>query len=82
MIIVRAASARTDKLCKAVLAAFTRKKTVRCELAADSSVELTIVNVAHKKIFIARKLVTGVNIAVRNDGKIFVARAAGGNFFL
>lgn len=82
VIIVCTASAAANEFGKAAFAVLTRKKTVGGELFADLPVESAVVHVAHKKIFIAGKLVTGINVAVRHDGKIFVAGTAGGNFLL
>ena len=79
VIVVGAASAAAYEFSKAVIATSAGKKTGRSELAADIRVQLSLVHVAHVKIPVARKLVAGIDVAVRRDGKIFVAGAAGGH---
>ena len=82
VIIVRTASSAAYEFRKTVFTALSREQAVRSELFSDCGVKLAFVNVAHQKLFLSRELVTGVNIAVRHDREILVARAAGGNLFV
>ena len=81
IIIVCAAASAANILCKAIPAALAREKTAFCKLRADFRVQPALVNIAHIKFFIARKLVAGVNIAVWHNGKVFVSGAARRNHF-
>ena len=81
MIVVRRATAAAYEFSKTAVAIFACKQTRTCEFFPYDGVDYAVVYVAHKKIFIARKLVTGIKVAVGHDGKIFVSRAACGNAF-
>ena len=76
MIIVGAATARTDELCKAILALFTGKQTGIFKFFPYVLAFNARIHAAHFEVFIPRKLVAGINIAARRHRKIFVAGAA------
>ena len=79
VIVVGVAAARTDELGKAVLALFTREQAGVFELLPNFRMHDALLYVAEIELGIARELMAGVQIAVWHDGKIFVARAAGGD---
>ena len=77
VVVVCAATAAAYEFCKAVFAALAGEQAGRGKARTDIAAELAFKHVAHIKIFVARELVAGINIAVRHHRKIFVARAAG-----
>ena len=82
VVIVCAAASAANEFCKTIIALFPCKKTVFGKLISDTAIFYAVFDVAQKKIFVACKLMAGINIAVRHNRKIFVARSAGGNSFL
>ena len=79
VIVVRAAPAAAYVLREAAVAFFAGEQAGIAELRADLFVELSFKDAAHAEISVPRKLMAGIDIPVRHDGKILVARAAGGN---
>ena len=60
IVIVRATPARTDKFRETVFAFFTGEKTGVFELLADIFSRYSLLYVAHFKILVSRKLMTGI----------------------
>ena len=75
MIVVCATTARTNKFRKAVFAFFTREKAGIFEFFANIGAGNALVYATHFKRAVPRKLMAGIQIAVGDNGKIFVARA-------
>ena len=76
MVIVGVAAARADKFRKAVPAFFSREQTGIFEFFPDVGTGDPLIDAAHVKILVPRKLVAGIEVAAGDDGKILVARAA------
>ena len=81
MVIIGVATARTDEFGETVAAFFPREQTASRKFFAQRAVQFPLEHVSHPPFRIARKLMAGIDVAVRDDGKILVARAAGGNPF-
>ena len=81
MVIVGVAAARADKFRKAVPAFFSREQTGIFEFFPNLRPSDPVAHVSHIEILVPRELVTGIEIAVRNDGKVFVSGPAGGDPF-
>ena len=76
VVIIRAAPARADEFCKAILAFFTGEQAGIFKLFSDIRTRNSLVYVTHFKGGIARELVAGINIAVGGYREIFVTRSA------
>jgi hypothetical protein len=76
VVIIRATTARTNELCKAIFAFFTGEQARIFKLFSDIRTRNSLVYVTHFKGGIARELVAGINIAVGGYREIFVTRSA------
>ena len=81
MVIVRVATARTNKFRETVFAFFTGEQAGIFEQLARVVTRDPLENAAHTEFFVACELVAGIQVAVGNDGEVFVSCATRGNLF-
>ena len=81
MVVVRVATARTNKFRETVLAFFTREQTGVFKLLSDIGTGNSLVYATHFKVFVACELMAGIQVAVGRYREILVTRTARGNAF-
>ena len=81
VIVIRAAAARANELCKAIFAFFTGEQARIFKQLSRVFARNAFVYAAHADFFVPCKLMAGIQIAIRRNRKIFVARPASGYAF-
>ena len=81
VVIIRATTARTNKFRETLFAFFSREQTGIFEFFPKFGLGNALEHATHTEITIARKLMTGIQVAVGGYREILVTRAARRNAF-